>query len=131
MFGESLGGRARFEELVADAIDTLPDEILEMLDNVEIVVADAPTATQLTVAGEMDAGEMLLGLYEGIPLTERGPLSYGGMVMPDKITIYRRPILAMCGTEAEVVQQVRVTVIHEVGHHFGIDDARLHELGWG
>ena len=129
VFGESAGGRARFEELVADAIDTLPDEILEMLNNVEIVVADAPTASQLTVAGDLDAGEMLLGLYEGIPLTERG--HYYGGVLPDRITIYRNPTLAICETFDDVVDEVNITVVHEIAHHFGIDDARLHELGYG
>jgi predicted Zn-dependent protease with MMP-like domain len=73
----------------------------------------------------------LLGLYQGIPLTERTPLNYGGMVMPDRITIFREPILAICRSDEEVVHQVRVTVVHEVAHHFGIDDDRLHELGWG
>jgi predicted Zn-dependent protease with MMP-like domain len=76
-------------------------------------------------------GRNLFGLYEGIPLTERTPLAYGGMVMPDRITIYRDPILRVSRTEADVVHQVRVTVVHEVAHHFGIDDDRLHELGWG
>ena len=108
----------RFEELVGEALDDIPDELAKHMENVAVFVREG-------------VNPHLLGLYEGIPLTERGPLSYGGMVMPDKITIYRRPILAMCRTEAEVVQQVRVTVIHEVGHHFGIDDDRLHELGWG
>jgi predicted Zn-dependent protease with MMP-like domain len=72
----------------------------------------------------------LLGLYEGIPLTARDS-GYGGMVTPDRISIFREPILAICRTEDEVVRQVRVTVVHEIAHHFGIDDVRLHELGWG
>jgi predicted Zn-dependent protease with MMP-like domain len=109
----------RFEELVGEALDSIPDELAQHMDNVAVFVRD----------GAANPG--LLGLYEGIPLTERTPLAYGGMVMPDRITIYRLPILARCRTEADVVHQVRVTVIHEVGHHFGIDDARLHELGWG
>ncbi|MFN8511323.1 MAG: metallopeptidase family protein [Chloroflexia bacterium] len=129
MFGESAGGRARFEELVADAIDTLPDEILEMLDNVEIVVADAPTASQLTVAGELGAGEMLLGLYEGIPLTER--TSGYGMVLPDKITLFQGALESVCRDEEMLRSEVRVTVVHELAHHFGISDRRLRELGWG
>lgn len=107
----------RFEELVGEALDQIPDELAQHMENVAVVVREGRNPN-------------LLGLYEGVPLTERGPLSYG-MVMPDKITIFRKPILAMCRSEAEVVQQVRITVIHEVGHHFGIDDARLHELGWG
>jgi predicted Zn-dependent protease with MMP-like domain len=107
----------RFEELVADALDSIPEELGRLMDNVAIVVRD----------GSPRSG--LLGRYEGIPLTARSR-GYDGMVMPDRITIFRLPILAMCADEAEVVDQVRVTVIHEVGHHFGIDDARLHELGW-
>jgi predicted Zn-dependent protease with MMP-like domain len=71
----------------------------------------------------------LLGLYEGVPLTARE--DYGGLVLPDRITVFRLPICARCRTEEEVVEQVRITVVHEVAHHFGIDDARLHELGWG
>lgn len=107
----------RFEELVADALDEIPDELWRLVDNVAVVVREGIE------------GSSLLGLYDGIPLTERGA-GYEGMVMPDRISIFRRPILALCADEAEVVEQVRVTVIHEVAHHFGIDDARLDELGW-
>jgi len=106
----------RFEELVAEALDGIPDELASRIDNVVVRVKD-----------ESRAG--LLGLYEGIPLTRRE--QYGGMAMPDRITIYRKPILARCRDEEEVVRQVRITVVHEVAHHFGISDARLHELGWG
>ena len=88
-----------------------------MMDNVWVTVEDVPE-----VAG-------LLGLYDGVPLTERDS-GYAGMVMPDRITLYRIPICAMCRTEAQVVDVVRDTVIHEVAHHFGIDDDRLDELGW-
>lgn len=109
----------RFEELVSDALDTVPDGLIRLLDNVVILVAD-----------ESPAGEPeLLGLYEGYALTSRGS-DYGG-VLPDRIMIYRNPILRMCSSEAEVVHEVGVTVVHEIAHHFGIDDARLHELGWG
>ncbi len=108
----------RFEALVADALDEIPDDLWRMVDNVAVVVKEGAE------------GSRLLGLYDGVPLTARGR-GYGeSMVMPDRITIFRRPILAMCRSEAEVVEQVRITVIHEVAHHFGIDDARLHELGW-
>jgi predicted Zn-dependent protease with MMP-like domain len=107
----------RFEELVADALDEIPDDLWRLMDNVAVVVRDGIE------------GSSLLGLYDGIPLTERDA-SYDGMVLPDRISIFRRPILAMCTDEAEVVEQVRITVIHEVAHHFGIDDARLTELGW-
>ena len=109
--------RERFEELVAEALDGIPDELAAKIDNVVVRVA------------EDSRGGNLFGLYEGIPLTRRE--QYGSMVMPDKITIYRRPILRVCRTEAEVIEQVKITVVHEVAHHFGISDARLHELGWG
>jgi len=109
--------RERFEELVADALDSVPAELLKLLDNVVILVEDEPPA-----------GERLLGLYEGYALTERGA-DYGA-VLPDRITIFRNPILSLCATEAQVEHEVTVTVVHEIAHHFGIDDARLHELGW-
>lgn len=108
--------RERFETLVGEALDLLPDDLLEQLSNVVVRVQD-----------EAATGGML-GLYEGVPLTKRqGAYT---MTLPDRITIYRLPILAMCRSEAEVVEEVRVTVIHEVAHHFGIDDDRLEELGW-
>ena len=106
----------RFEELVADALDAIPDELAERMDNVVVVVAARSRSGNL------------LGLYQGIPLTERA--EYGGFAMPDQVTVFREPILEMCESEAEVVREVTVTVIHEVAHHFGIDDDRLHELGW-
>ncbi len=105
-----------FAELVGDALDGIPDGLAELVDNVAVVVEDRhPT-------------EDLLGLYDGVPLTERE--DYGGLVMPDRITIYRLPILEMCATRDEVVDEVRVTVVHELAHHFGIDDDELHRLGW-
>lgn len=107
-----------FADLVADALDGIPPELGRYMDNVAVMVDD------LAPPGR------LLGLYEGIPLTHRESYGYGA-AMPDRITIFRRTICAVCDSEAEVVEQVRRTVIHEVGHHFGIDDARLHELGWG
>lgn len=129
MSGRSSSGRTHFEELVADAIDTLPDDILAMLDNVEIVVADAPTASQLEVAGDLDAGELLLGLYEGIPLTDR--TSAYGMVLPDKITLFQDALESVCHDAETLRNEVRVTVVHELAHHFGISDRRLRDLGWG
>jgi predicted Zn-dependent protease with MMP-like domain len=108
----------RFEELVADALDEIPDELWDLMDNVAVVVREGSPASTL------------LGLYDGIPLTERGQGYGDSMVMPDRISIFRLPILAICESEAEVVEQVRITVVHEVAHHFGIDDSRLHELGW-
>lgn len=128
MTGGMAGGRSRFEDLVVEAIDELPDDILAMLDNVEIVVADAPTADQLDEAGDFDAGEMLLGLYEGIPLTDR--TSGYGLVLPDKITLFQGAIESICPDEETLRNEVRVTVIHELAHHFGISDRRLRELGW-
>jgi predicted Zn-dependent protease with MMP-like domain len=112
----ALSGPA-FEELVADALDLLPDELARLMDNVAVFVED-----------EHPDEPGLLGLYEGQPLTERA--DYGGLVMPDRITIYRLAICDMCATAEEVVDEVAVTVVHEVAHHFGLDDHRLHELGW-
>jgi len=107
---------ARFEEMVGEALDGLPEELGRLMSNVAVTV-------------EHDRGPPgLLGLYEGIPLTSR-TTGYAG-VLPDRITIYRLAICAVCQTEREVVEEVRRTVVHEVGHHFGIDDARLAELGW-
>ena len=114
----------RFEELVVDALDSVPPELASEVDNVAIVVEERPTAEQL-----VGRPGTLLGLYEGIPLTERGPMSYAG-VMPDHITVFRGPLCAMARTEDELAHQVRVTVLHEVGHYFGMDDDHLRELGW-
>ncbi len=106
----------RFEEMVTEALDGLPDELGELMSNVAVTV-------------QHDAGPRgLLGLYRGIPLTRRSNFYAGAL--PDQITIYHRAICAMCNSEADVVEQVRRTVIHEVGHHFGIGDARLRQLGW-
>jgi predicted Zn-dependent protease with MMP-like domain len=107
----------RFERLVGEALDALPEELGRLMDNVAIVVDDRhPT-------------EDLLGLYEGIPLTERD--DYGGLVMPDVISLYRLPLCEICADEAELVEEISVTVVHEVAHHFGIDDESLHTWGWG
>jgi predicted Zn-dependent protease with MMP-like domain len=108
--------RERFEQLVADALDGIPEELGEYMQNVAVFVEERPPDPHL------------LGLYQGVPLTARG-ISYSG-TMPDRISIYRPTICAICNTEDEVVEQVRRTVIHEVGHHFGIGDRRLRELGW-
>ena len=109
-------GRDRFEEMVVAALDSLPDDLGRLMHNVAVTV-------------EHDVGPSgLLGLYQGVPLTSRTS-GYAG-VLPDRITIYRLAICAICDTEEQVVEQVRRTVIHEVAHHFGIDDARLDELGW-
>ena len=108
----------RFEDLVGAALDAIPPELGRLMDNVAVLVREG------------SPGSTLLGRYDGIPLTERNA-GYEGMVVPDRITIFRQPLLAVCRDEAEVVEQVRITVVHEVAHHFGIDDDRLHELGWG
>jgi len=110
--------RERFEELVSEALDEVPPEFARAMDNVVVLVEEFN-----------DEAPDILGLYHGIALTERSS-SYGG-VLPDRISIYRQPILSMCEDEDEVVEEVLITVVHELGHHFGIDDARLHELGWG
>jgi len=108
--------RERFEALVGDALDSIPNELGRYMDNVAVFVEDdAPRPD-------------LLGLYEGVPLTKRAA-GYAG-AMPDRITIYRSTICAIAHTEEEVVERVRATVVHEVAHHFGIDDPRLRELGW-
>lgn len=111
--------RDAFEELVAEALDSIPPELTRVMDNVAVFVEDEPPA---------DDPE-LLGLYEGTPLTERGEW-YAG-VLPDRISIYMGPTLRMCESPEDVVHEVAVTVVHEIAHHFGIDDERLHELGWG
>src|SRR5437588_7910788 len=108
--------RARFEELVADALDRVPREFLAAMSNVAVLVEEI-----------RPDNPHLLGLYHGVALTSR--TSYYSGVLPDTITIYREPILGICATEEDVVRQVSITVVHEIGHHFGIDDARLHELG--
>jgi predicted Zn-dependent protease with MMP-like domain len=105
-----------FEDMVVAALDSLPEDLGRLMRNVAVTVEHGPGPPGL------------LGLYQGIPLTSRTS-QYAG-VLPDRITIYRRAICVICDTEAEVVEQVRRTVIHEVAHHFGIDDARLTELGW-
>ncbi len=107
-----------FERLVEEAIDSIGDPFHSLMDNVVLFIEDQN-------AEEPD----LLGLYEGIPLTERD--NYGGLEMPDRITIYRRAICRMCHSRQEVIDEVQITVVHEVAHHFGIDDDRLHDLGWG
>ncbi|GIF07656.1 hypothetical protein Asi03nite_51940 [Actinoplanes siamensis] len=110
--------RERFEELVGDALDEVPVELLSLMNNVVFLVEDAPP----------DGGDDLLGVYEGTALTDRG-WDYAG-VLPDRITIYRLPTLRICDSEDDVVEEVAITVVHEIAHHFGIDDKRLHDLGW-
>ncbi len=107
----------RFEDLVSDALDLIPPKLAAAIDNVVVLVeARHPEDPEL------------LGLYEGIALTERDS-TYAG-ALPDTITIYRDSLLEICDTDEDVVEEVAITVIHEIAHHFGIDDDRLHELGW-
>ncbi len=108
----------RFDELVSEALDLIPQNLAAAIDNVVVLVEDRHPE---------DPG--LLGLYEGIALTERDS-NYAGS-LPDTVTIFRGPLLEMCDSEEAVVEEVAITVIHEIAHHFGIDDDRLHELGWG
>ena len=110
--------RARFEELVTAALDDVPAELSAVVDNCVVLVEDDPPADDPD----------LLGVYDGTPLTERGQ-GYT-MALPDRITIFRNPTLDMCESEEEVVKEVRITVVHEIAHHFGIDDDRLHDLGY-
>lgn len=116
-----------FEALVIDAIGELPQELLARLDNVAIVVQEWPNRAQMDEAELEHRGE-LLGLYEGIPLTDREGYN---LVLPDKITIFQGPVEAMCHTREEMAREIRVTVAHEIAHHFGIDDERLEEMGLG
>jgi predicted Zn-dependent protease with MMP-like domain len=111
---------AQFDALVEDALDEVPDELMGMLDNVVFLVEDEPPA---------DDPE-LLGVYDGVPLTERGD-GWAAGALPDRITLFRGPLTRMCRDRDELVEEVAVTVVHEIAHHFGIDDAALHELGWG
>lgn len=107
---------AQFEVLVGEAIDLIPPDLLALIDNVVFLIEDYGEEPEI------------LGLYDGIPLTERG--DYGIGELPDRIFIFRHPILKICETHEDVVHEVITTVVHEVAHHFGIDDDRLHELGW-
>lgn len=110
--------RAEFERLVEAALDDIPDEIARQVDNVVVLVEDDPPP------GEPD----LLGVYVGVSLTER---THDHAGLPDRITVFRRPLMEMCRDRTELVHEIGVTVVHEVAHHFGIDDDRLHELGYG
>jgi len=117
--------RERFEWLVAKAVDSLPDEFHTKLENIDVVVEDQPNPSQLTDVG-LKRGETLLGLYQGVPLTRRS--RHYGLVVPDKITIFQKPIEAKCKYDVEITTEIRRVVLHEIAHHFGISDARLSQL---
>ncbi len=118
---------ATFEALVARAVDELPDWVHERLENVAILVQPWPTGEQLRSA-RVEQGHMLLGLYEGIPLTHRGRGT--GLTPPDRITLFQRPLEAMAHSEQALVERIRHTIVHEVAHHFGFSDEHLRELGY-
>lgn len=120
--------RERFEWLVAKAVQALPKEFIARLENIDVVVEDWPTVDQLTRAG-LRHGQTLLGLYEGVPLTKRGR-GYG-LVPPDKITIFKKPIEAKCRHDAEITAEIHRVVKHEIAHHFGIGDTRLEQIEQG
>ena len=117
--------RERFEWLVAKAVDSLPDEFSTKMENIDVVVEKQPTPGQLAEVG-LKRGETLLGLYQGVPLTKRS--RHYGMVVPDKITIFQKPIEAKCSYDAEITTEIQRVVQHEIAHHFGIGDARLRQL---
>ena len=118
---------ARFEEIVGEALDSIPDDLWELIDNVAVMVEEWPTRHQLDIV-DIDDPRRLLGLYEGVPLTER--THHYGLVAPDHITIFRRPIYLACPPDEDAIrEQIRRTVLHEMAHHFGISDERLIELG--
>jgi predicted Zn-dependent protease with MMP-like domain len=116
----------RFDQLVAEALEQLPESISQKLDNISIVVADWPTRADLAASG-LPRGHTLFGLYQGVPHTRR--TSHYGLVTPDRITVFSGPIMQACRTEEEMREEVRRVVLHEVGHHFGLSEARLDELG--
>jgi predicted Zn-dependent protease with MMP-like domain len=114
-----------FEDLVADALDSLPEDVARAMQNVEVVVEDEPPPEMIK---GLPRGTTLLGLYHGVPLTNRERYD---RALPDKISIYKGPIVRLARTPERIKEQVRHTVIHEIAHHFGIEESRLHELGWG
>jgi predicted Zn-dependent protease with MMP-like domain len=120
--------REEFEDLVREALDELPQEFAERLDNIEVVIEDEPEPELLRSMGMDPRRDTLFGLYQGVPLHRRGD-SYGG-VLPDKITIFYRPLLSACRTPDRIRRQVRRTVIHEIGHFFGLNDRAIRDLGY-
>lgn len=117
--------RESFERLVARAVETLPEEFLDRLENITVMVQNYPTSAQLAKV-KVSSNDTLLGLYEGIPLTKRGV--HYNLVTPDKITIFQKPIESMCRDEAESTAEIQRVVRHEIAHHFGISEARLTQI---
>ena len=117
--------RERFEWLVAEAVASLPEEFKAKLENIDVVVEDWPTSGQLAKVG-LGHGQTLLGLYQGVPLTRRG--RHYGLVPPDKVTIFQKPIESKCRYDTDIVREIQEVVRHEIAHHFGIGDARLKQL---
>lgn len=116
--------REEFEDAVADALDEVPQDLLDRLENVVFLIEDEPASDQKPVHGE------LLGLYVGVPLPQRlDSYMYGSL--PDRIYLFQGPLTRLSHDRADLIEQIRVTTLHEIGHYFGIDDDRLHELGWG
>ena len=118
--GRLVMGEEEFESAVADALDSIPDELARLMSNVAVLVEDEPPPDE----------PELLGVYEGTPLTERDGWWDAGS-LPDRITIFKGPLERMCTDQQDLREEIAVTVVHEVAHHFGIDDATLHDLGWG
>lgn len=118
----------RFRWLVARAVEDLPEEFLTKLENIDVVVESRPTSSQLKRAG-LRSYNALLGLYEGVPQTKRG--RHYGLVPPDKITIFQKPIEAICKDDGEITAEIQKVVAHEIAHHFGISDARLRQIEKG
>ena len=124
--GARRSGHYDFEQLVSEALDSLPEDIAAAMSNVDVVIENEPPPEAL--AG-LPPGVTLFGLYHGVPLTERGPGSYFG-TLPDKISIYSGPLMRRFRSPDAIRDEVRITVVHEIAHHFGISDERLDELGW-
>ncbi len=116
----------QFDAIVQEALDEVPDELMALLDNVVFLVEAEPPPGDSGRPGEQG----LLGIYEGTPLTERGEWWAQGS-LPDRITLFRGPLTRMCEDDEELREEIAVTVVHEIAHHFGIEEDRLHELGWG
>lgn len=119
--------RAEFEKLVTQAVESLPPRFLERLENVEVMVESAPTREDLEDAG-IEPGRTLFGLYQGVPQTQRG--TWYGSVLPDRIVIYQRPIEAIARDRREIRKEIRITLMHEIGHHFGLGEDELSEAGY-